>query len=242
MVENSRLMTPIKSESMVQKIIDKITDAMISGELKPGDKLPTEAEMSAAFEVGRNTIREAIRTLAAYGVVETRRPEGTFVCSGFSEKMLNPLLYAIILQKEDSYKDLIGLRKTIETGIMNVLMQEGISDEEFAGLEAICDDLAEKIRAENYDINVISEADMRFHNALAAATHNSLVVMIHTVVFELSRESRYRTIQRVFQKNDREYLVKTHRDVLDALHGKAGISLDEAIQNSYLYWKDSYKW
>ena len=72
-------MTPIKNESLVQRIINKITDSIIAGELKPGDKLPTEMELIAAFQVSRNTVREAIRTLIAYGVVEIRRPEGTFV-------------------------------------------------------------------------------------------------------------------------------------------------------------------
>ena len=68
-------MTPIKNESLVQRIINKITDSIIAGELKPGDKLPTEMELIAAFQVSRNTVREAIRTLIAYGVVEIRRPE-----------------------------------------------------------------------------------------------------------------------------------------------------------------------
>lgn len=79
-----------KNESLVQRIINKITDSIVAGELKPGDKLPTEMELIAAFGVSRNTVREAIRTLIAYGVVEIRRPEGTFICDGFSNKMINP--------------------------------------------------------------------------------------------------------------------------------------------------------
>ena len=102
MSEPRGLMTSIKNESLVQRIINKITDSIVAGELKPGDKLPTEMELIAAFGVSRNTVREAIRTLIAYGVVEIRRPEGTFICDGFSNKMINPILYRIILQKEDS--------------------------------------------------------------------------------------------------------------------------------------------
>ena len=78
-MNEKHLTTPIKSESLVQTVINRITDAIISGELKPGDKLPTEVELMATLQVSRNTVREAIRTLIAYGVVEIRRPEGTFL-------------------------------------------------------------------------------------------------------------------------------------------------------------------
>ena len=148
-------MTPIKNESLVQRIINKITDSIIAGELKPGDKLPTEMELIAAFQVSRNTVREAIRTLIAYGVVEIRRPEGTFVCDGFSNKMINPLLYRIILQKEDSYKDLLGLRQIIESGIYRLILAQGLSDEEVEQLESINAELETKLRREDYDIEDI---------------------------------------------------------------------------------------
>ena len=75
---------------MVQIVIDRISGAIIDGELRPGDKIPTEPELSAMFNVGRNTVREAIRILVAYGVLEIRRAEGTFVCDGFSPQIINP--------------------------------------------------------------------------------------------------------------------------------------------------------
>lgn len=235
-------MTPIKNESLVQRIINKITDSIIAGELKPGDKLPTEMELIAAFQVSRNTVREAIRTLIAYGVVEIRRPEGTFVCDGFSNKMINPLLYRIILQKEDSYKDLLGLRQIIESGIYRLILAQGLSDEEVEQLESINAELETKLRREDYDIEDISDADMAFHKAIAETTHNSLVVMIHDFVADLTSESRHRTIEKVFEENDREYLVRTHRMALDALEKKPGSDVDEALRYSYYYWKDSYNW
>ena len=55
-------MTSIKNESLVQRIINKITDSIVAGELKPGDKLPTEMELIAAFGVIDIRIGEAIRT------------------------------------------------------------------------------------------------------------------------------------------------------------------------------------
>lgn len=83
MSEPHSLMTSIKNESLVQRIINKITDSIIAGELKPGDKLPTEMELISVFGVSRNTVREAIRTLIAYGVVEIRRPEAPLSATAF---------------------------------------------------------------------------------------------------------------------------------------------------------------
>lgn len=158
MSEPHSLMTSIKNESLVQRIINKITDSIIAGELKPGDKLPTEMELISVFGVSRNTVREAIRTLIAYGVVEICRPEGTFICDGFSNKMINPLLYRIILQKEDSYKDLLGLRQIIESGIYRLILAQGLTDEEVEHLEQNkCRAPTASCGIENYDIEDISD-------------------------------------------------------------------------------------
>ncbi len=241
MEKGNNLMSPIRKESVVQQIINKITDAIISGELKPGDKLPTEMEMVSAYHVGRNTVREAVRTLEAYGVVEIRRPEGTFVCDGFSDKIINPMLYSIILQKEDSYKDLIGLRQMIETGVLRMLQEQGITDEESQKIEKLYDELVKRINMVPHDVNYIADADMELHKQFALSTHNSLVFMVHNVVAELTRESRCRSIQNIFAANDKEYLIRTHREQIDAIKSQDYVSLDEVVAYSYIYWKDSIK-
>lgn len=74
----------IKNKSVVQTVVDSITKAIINGELRPGDKIPTEMELADSFGVGRNSIREAIKILVYYGILEIRRAEGTFVCNGFT--------------------------------------------------------------------------------------------------------------------------------------------------------------
>ena len=236
------MMKPINNKSLVQKVIDRITDAIVEGEIRPGDKLPTEMELVSAFQVGRNTVREAIRVLSAYGVVEIRRPEGTFVCDGFSDNLINPMIYGIILQKERSYQDLIGLRRIIEDGIMQLIVERGLSETELEELERLCDDLTDKIWKDPPDVELVLEADMAFHNEVARVTGNSLVIKIHDIVVDLTRASRRRTIQHIFEKNDQGYLASTHRELLQALHGTDMTALHQAISNSYFYWKDSYKW
>lgn len=92
------LTTDLQSRSVVDSVIDVIVSSIIRGELKPGDKLPTEMELSKNLGVARNSIREAIKILVAYGVIYIKRAGGTFVCDSYNQKMLDPMLYGIILQ------------------------------------------------------------------------------------------------------------------------------------------------
>ena len=79
--EGSILSTSLQNKSVVENIIDKIISAIIAGELAPGDQLPTEIELCRDLGVGRNSVREAIKKLEAYGVVYIKRAEGTFAVS-----------------------------------------------------------------------------------------------------------------------------------------------------------------
>ena len=75
MAEQAGYLKSLKSESVVQRVINCLTDAMVNKELKPGDKLPTEPELAAAFGVARTSVREATKILTYMGVLESRRAE-----------------------------------------------------------------------------------------------------------------------------------------------------------------------
>ncbi|MBO5543501.1 MAG: FadR family transcriptional regulator [Oscillospiraceae bacterium] len=239
-MKESSLYSQIGGESVVQQVMNKITDAIASGDLKPGDRLPPELELISAMHVSRNTLRAAIQTLRAYGVLEVRRPEGTFVCESFTPQLLNPMIYRIILASQESDQELIGLRKIMDMGISKLVIQQGLSEQRTAELEALYEDLKKKLQAEKPDIEAISEADLRFHDGVAKATHNNLAVTFNDLLLNLTSESRSRTIRRIFANNDAEYLVRVHRMHLDALEQKPGSDIDQALDYSYLYWKDSF--
>ena len=115
-MKNNVFKSPIASKSVVDRIIDEITSAIIDGSLKPGDKIPTEMELCESFQVGRNSVREAIKILEAFGVVYIKRAEGTFVSSSFNKRMLDSMLYGLILQKE-STDDIVELRRVFDIGV-----------------------------------------------------------------------------------------------------------------------------
>lgn len=239
--EKNKILGPINSESIVQQVINKITEAIISGELKPGDRLPPEMELTETLRVSRNSLRAAMQALRTIGVLEVRRPEGTFVCNGFRTEMLNPMLYNIILFKDETHQDLLGLRQIIDIGISKLVISQGLTQEEENMLEASYQKLVDEIQKEDYDIESITVADLNFHKSIAEATHNSLAVMINEFLLNITQEGRYRTVKTIFDCNDREYLVKNHRMHLDALERKPGSDIDKALEFSYIYWKDIYK-
>ena len=67
----------------MDQIINRVTDAIISGELQPGQKMPTENSLSEAMNVGRNSVREAIKVLEAMGVLNIRGPRVHLLLKGF---------------------------------------------------------------------------------------------------------------------------------------------------------------
>ena len=166
MEKEKRFLAPIYSTSVVQIVIDRISNAIISGELKPGDKLPTEPELASLFQVGRNSVREAVRILIAYGVLEIKRPEGTFVCTDFSAKMINPMLYHIILQKENAYDDLIELRKMVENGIMHIVLEKDLTPQEVDVIQRCCDSLIQVLKTTPDNTQTILDLDIAFHDEM----------------------------------------------------------------------------
>lgn len=238
---SKKYLTPVSTKSMVQAVIDKITGAIIEGELKPGDQIPTETELSELFDVGRNTVREAIRVLVAYGVLEIRRAEGTFVCSGLSPQVINPMIYQIILSKENKFDELTELRKIIENGIMQIYIEREFSEDVWKRIERKCDNFVEELEKETPDIQKIADADIDFHEAIAKALNNSMAMIVYDVVVELTRESRYQTVKRVLENGDKQYLIDTHRNLLDKLKGDDIKALYDAIDAVYFYWKDIYQ-
>lgn len=233
--------SPISAKSMAQIVIDRITGAMIEGGLKPGDKIPTETELCEMFNVGRNTVREAVRILVAYGVLEIRRADGTYVCDKVSTQIINPAVYQLILQKEGNYDELIGLRKIVENGIMQLLLEQGVPQETWDKIQKKCDSLVTELEKEDPDIRQVANADIDFHEEIAKATGNSLVLVIHDLTVQLTRQSRYQTIEKVIEKGDKRYLIDTHKNLLEKLRGNNLGELFDAINDSYFYWKDVYK-
>ena len=134
----------LKKESVVQSVINCLTDAMRNKQLKPGDRIPPEPDLAASMGVARSSVREAIKILTYLGVLESKRSEGTFVCSGFQESMIDPMIYGMILN-QDSFDNLMELREMVEAGIMR-LARAKYNEEDGRVLEQLLDQMRHRPR------------------------------------------------------------------------------------------------
>lgn len=102
--------TPTK---MYLEIVKKIRSIIVEDGLSSGDKIPSERELSDRLNVGRSSVREALRALELLGLIETRRGEGTFI-KDFKEHHLVELLGTFILEQDKTKTDLLETKMEIE--------------------------------------------------------------------------------------------------------------------------------
>ena len=229
------LFAPIDNTSVVQQVIDRITTAMIRRELRPGDKLPTELELASIFGIGRNSVREAIKILVSFGVLEIRRPEGTFVTQGFSDKMLDPLLYGIILDQTDSIESLKELREWMDLGILRLAIEKATAEDiELLRkrFEVLRDTLHEN------DVESIFRADNDFHAAIAEAGHNTLFARIADLVRLLTSDMRLRTVQNMIDMGKHDDMERVHEALVKIVEKKDRNFSQQVISDGYFYMYD----
>ena len=231
-VVERNFLRPIDNTSVVQQVIDRLTYAMIYKELRPGDKLPTEMELAASFGVGRNSIREAIKILVSFGVLDIRRPEGTFVASGFSDKMINPLLYGIILDQSDSPDSLKELREWIDFGILELAMEKAEPEDLFQLEEQLNKLLAE---IDGGNVENVFIADDHFHEAISTAAHNSLLGQIAKLVRTLTSEIRMSIIRNMINLGKSAELKKAHEDLFHVVKDKNDTAARKMLVEGYFY-------
>lgn len=230
MAEQASYLKNLKSESVVQKVINCLTDGMVSGELKPGDKLPTEPELAATLGVARTSVREATKILTYLGVLESRRSEGTFVANGFQESMIDPMVYGIILNKGEDFDSLMELRELTEVGILRLAIKKRSEE----GLETIrekLDAFSDAVEQEN--LTAAFQADNDFHDAVSSLCQNDLVDKINRVVRVLTYAVRQKTVYTMIQTGRVQELLQAHWKIYEILYTKNMEGLEEFIHDTY---------
>ena len=222
----------IKSESVVQQIIDSLVEAMIRKELRPGDQIPTEMELAESLGVGRNSVREAIKILVYFGVLEIRRAEGTYVCEGFTDTMIDPIIYGIILDRAGSYEYLMELREIMEAGVMKLAM-ENATEEELKKLRIQLNRMKREIELGPENVERVVNEDNEFHSIITSMGHNPLVKKIEAVVRTLTHAMRYETVKTMIDSGKGQELYEAHEKLLRILETKDESNLNDNVRNTY---------
>jgi DNA-binding FadR family transcriptional regulator len=170
------MLSPVKSSKIYEIVMEQIKDIVKKGELKSGDRLPSERELAEKLEVSRASVREALKALKMLGLIETKHGGGNFINYNFEDSLLEPLSIVFLLLGSKS-EDIIEVRKIIEPEIA-ALAAKNITKEQVIELKEIANEL--NITS---DIEKCASLDKKFHYKIAQASGNNL---ISTIMFSVS--------------------------------------------------------
>ncbi|MFC0270281.1 FadR/GntR family transcriptional regulator [Metabacillus herbersteinensis] len=120
-------MTPPQTKIYVE-ILRQIREIIDQDSLVSGDKIPSERELADRLNVGRSSVREALRALEFLGMIETKRGEGTYI-KDFRENHLVELLGTFILQDPKAIADLFEMNSLLEKNALQLLLEKQIEEE-----------------------------------------------------------------------------------------------------------------
>ena len=217
---------PLVTESLAKQIAENIREAIVKGSLKVDERLPTEEELAARFEVSRPTIREALKRLAAQHLIRSRRGPtgGTFVNRPSQDEIRLNLTNAMTLlvgMGEFNLADIAETRQGLET-LCCRLAAERRTD---AHLVALAVELDIQRDPALSDVDFCA-SDVRFHRVLADATDNALLKFIVLTVIDALQPVANMV---VYQFRERQRLVSQHESILTALQARDADSAIAAL-------------
>lgn len=172
----------IRQSKVSEDIVEQIKALIKDGQLKPGERLPSERQLAQILEVGRSSLREAINSLAMMGLVEVRQRKGIFIGTVSTPLITDPLRQLMAADK-NTFNHLYDIRIDIEVASA-MGAAENRSEEQ---LEVISACLV-SMRTANGDHSYSTEGDLQFHLAIAEATDNFLRVHIIKEIFDIARK------------------------------------------------------
>jgi GntR family transcriptional repressor for pyruvate dehydrogenase complex len=177
--------TTVTREHLSEQVATKIQDLITSGQLQIGDRLPSGQQMAQQMGVSRTVIREAIKTLEEKGLVRTVTGSGTYV-SRVDPNTLSDSISLLIQQHGSSFEHFYEFRRILEVEIA-ALAAARATPEDVLSLERAVEctkEIAAQIQTDPDRSEDFVQADLEFHNLLARATHNPLLLVVQEVAPE----------------------------------------------------------
>ncbi|NRP20319.1 putative L-lactate dehydrogenase operon regulatory protein [Ensifer adhaerens] len=200
--------------SAVDRLVEQIRDLIAERGLGIGDALPTERDLGEQFQAGRNTVREALQVLRAYGLVETRPKVGAVISGGHGEAIRRLFAFHNGISP-DSFRDLQGFRRIIETGVGDHIILHA-SETDLDRLEAA----NARIRTAE-SVEEAARYDYEFHEAIVELSGNRTTLaayrMMRSVIEEVMRLGK---AERPVQSATYE----AHAEIIDALRARDRIA------------------
>jgi GntR family transcriptional repressor for pyruvate dehydrogenase complex len=166
-----KALKPIKPKRIADQVFEQLNNLIFRGEFKPGEKIMTERELSDAFQVSRTSVRDAINKLVVMGMLEQRQGQGTFVSRPGGKA--HSYMAKVMESQNATLQDLLEVRMGMECNAAALAARRA----EPADIDFLERRLAEMEKGVK-DAKVRTDADTRFHMAIAHASHNPLQVFI----------------------------------------------------------------
>ena len=207
----------VQPEKLSSSVVRQIELLILRGILRPGERLPSERELSERLGVSRPSLRDAVAELQDKGLLTTRAGAGIFVADVLGSAF-SPALTQLFASHDEAVFDYVSFRRDIEALAAERAARLG-SDSDLQVIQTIFD----KMKAAQSRRNGEDEArlDAQFHSAIIEASHN--VVMLHMMrsMFDLLREGVFYNRQVMFkQRTTRAALLDQHRAINEALQAR----------------------
>jgi GntR family transcriptional repressor for pyruvate dehydrogenase complex len=223
-----------KLESAVDRVLNVFKEALITGKLKPGDRLPSEMELSRSLSMSRGSVREAMKILDAFGIVEIRRGDGTYIAKSDHKVVFDPLLFSLILSNAN-VKELVELRELMEFAIVKLIIEHA-GDTELQSIEEATFQMEELIeKFGEIGVDELVQSDLAFHSAMGDAAQNKLVKKIYSFVMDFFEPSIRITHEK--ERGGRKALFH-HQKIYKALKNRNVEEAIEAVEDSIVTWKN----
>lgn len=226
---------PVRTVRAYERIVEQIEEAVESGGLSPGQRLPSERELMVQFSVSRSSVREALRVLQSRGLVRSRPgdPNGAEVLP-FSAETLHKSMTTLARVDELSLGELVQFRMVLD-GSANLLAARLRTPSQLAEMDAAIVDMRAAVEV-GYDR--FSAADVAFHEAVARASGNKLIQICNDVVRSIVLNL---IADKIAGAADREaqmlQSIRHHEEVLDAVRaGDGSLAARLARQTIYHYY------
>ncbi|MEP9377914.1 FCD domain-containing protein [Aquabacter sp. CN5-332] len=204
--------------SAVDQIIDSIQRLIDERALKVGDALPGEIELARLFGTSRNTVREAMRTLRAYGIVEARQKSGAVLIDNRHAAAMRLFSFGFRLSA-DIFTDIQDFRRLVEEGIQARVF-ENATPEDLDALEALTWKMEEAS-----SISEAAEFDFAFHSHIVRLSNNKTTEDVYQIMRPV--------IQRLMESGKRE---RTQRRDIAAEHRSIIEAIRQRDRAAYTYW------
>ena len=218
------------SRPLAERVAERIGELIITKDIKRGEKLPNEFELAESLNVGRGTIREAVKLLVSRNVLEIRRGKGTFVAQepGVSEDPYGLRFYE---DKKKLMKDLIQIRFLLEPQIAELAAQNA-SEENIKEMQRLNREISELIRnGERY-----IEKDIELHSCWARSTQNEIIPHVLPAI--------HRAIALFFETTDKQEWVastRAHEKIIAAIEQHDSKAAREAMIEHLSFTKEKIK-